>query len=38
MGWGDLSCYLGPTRGVTTQKLDKFASEGNLYMCDRVQV
>jgi arylsulfatase A-like enzyme len=28
LGWGDLSCYIGPTRGVTTPRLDKFASEG----------
>jgi len=28
LGWGDLSCYVGPTRGVTTPRLDKFASEG----------
>lgn len=28
MGWGDLSCYVGPIRGQNTPRLDRLASEG----------
>ena len=28
MGYGDLSCYAGPIRGVTTPRIDKLAREG----------
>ncbi|HUB85763.1 MAG TPA: sulfatase-like hydrolase/transferase, partial [Rhizomicrobium sp.] len=28
LGYGDLSCYAGPIRGVMTPRLDKFAGEG----------
>lgn len=28
LGYGDLSCYAGPIRGVMTPRLDTFASEG----------
>ena len=28
LGYGDLSCYAGPIRGVTTPRLDRFAGQG----------
>lgn len=28
MGWGDLSCYVGPIRGQNTPRIDKLAAEG----------
>jgi len=28
LGFGDLSCYAGPIRGVTTPRIDKLAGEG----------